>query len=114
MVQRCRTNLKARKAIVECETVALDPDTGSMLPFQELMHRRRKYDIEKVMEMYPVGLFFFDAIYVDDEDLTDRPLLERRKVLEEIVVPDENIGLTVARLVEDPEGLDLFMRRAVE
>jgi ATP-dependent DNA ligase len=62
VVQRCRTNLKAREAIVECEAVAVDPDTGSMLPFQELMHRRRKYDIEKVMEMYPVGLFFFDAI----------------------------------------------------
>ncbi|MEM0454264.1 MAG: ATP-dependent DNA ligase [Nitrososphaerota archaeon] len=114
VVQRCKTNLKAKEAIVECEAVAVDPDTGSMLPFQELMHRRRKYDIEKAIEMYPVGLFFFDAIYVDGEDLTGRPLLERRKVLEQIVVPDENIGLTVAKMVEDPEDLDLFMRKAVE
>ncbi|MEN3047170.1 MAG: ATP-dependent DNA ligase [Candidatus Caldarchaeales archaeon] len=114
VVRACSERLRAERAIVECEAVAMDPDTGSMLPFQELMHRRRKYDVEKAAELYPVGLFFFDAIYVDGQDLMDRPLPERRSALEEMVDPSETFGLTVARLVEDPGDLDSFMQRAVE
>ncbi|MCS7094323.1 MAG: ATP-dependent DNA ligase [Thaumarchaeota archaeon] len=114
VVKKCGQRLSADQAIVECEAVAMDPDTGSMLPFQELMHRRRKYEVEKAVELYPVGLFFFDAIYVDGEDLMNRPLPERRSWLKEVVVSDETFGLTVAKLVEDPSDLDSFMQRAVE
>ncbi|MCS7127442.1 MAG: ATP-dependent DNA ligase [Thaumarchaeota archaeon] len=114
VVRMCSERLRVKQAIVECEAVAMDPDTGSMLPFQELMHRRRKYDVEKAAELYPVGLFFFDAIYVDGQDLMDRPLPERRSVLEEIVEPSEAFGLTVAKLVDDQGDLDSFLQRAVE
>jgi DNA ligase-1 len=50
-------------------------------PFQKLMHRRRKYGVEKTMEEYPVSLFMFDALYVDGKDLTLKPYLTRRKTL---------------------------------
>jgi DNA ligase-1 len=40
-----KQNVKAKDAILECECVAVDPDTDEMRPFQELMHRRRKYEI---------------------------------------------------------------------
>ncbi|MDW8041630.1 MAG: ATP-dependent DNA ligase [Nitrososphaerota archaeon] len=114
VVKKCAERIRADQAIVECEAVAIDVDTGSMLPFQELMHRRRKYEIEKAVELYPVGLFFFDALYVDGVDLVHRPLPERRARLEEIIMRDETFGMTVAELVEDPTELDSFMQRAVE
>jgi DNA ligase-1 len=63
VVNHAKRCIKANEAIVECEAVAVDPETGDMLPFQELMHRRRKYDIEKAIEKYPVSLFFFDAYW---------------------------------------------------
>lgn len=114
VVDRCRRNILGRSAIVECEAVAMDPDTGFLLPFQELMHRRRKYDIEKAMEMYPVNLFFFDALMINGEPLIDLPLPERRRYLSEIIEPGELIGLSTGIEVSDPEGLDSFMQRAVE
>jgi DNA ligase-1 len=40
-----RKHVKAKEAIIEAECVAVDPDTGEMKPFQELMHRRRKYGV---------------------------------------------------------------------
>ncbi|MCS7145284.1 MAG: ATP-dependent DNA ligase [Aigarchaeota archaeon] len=114
VVEMCRRGLKAREAIAECEAVAYDPDTGDMLPFQELMHRRRKYDIEKAAQLYPVSLFFFDALYVDGQPLIDLPLLERRKMLESILEPSENFRLTEGIVVSDSENLDKFMLKAVE
>ncbi len=114
VVERCRSRLRARKAIVECEAVAVEPDTGDMLPFQELMHRRRKYDVEKAAQLYPVSLFFFDALLINDEELLDRPLLERRSILDEIVDKSEDISLTKAIEVSDPEALDRYMLKAVE
>jgi len=114
VVHMCRSRLKARIAIVECEAVAYDPDTGDMLPFQELMHRRRKYGIERAAQLYPVSLFFFDALYIDGESLIDLPLLERRKRLENVLDAVEGFRLTEATLVSDPVSLDRFMLKAVE
>jgi len=114
VVEHARRCIKANEAIVECEAVAVDPETGDMLPFQELMHRRRKYDIERAIEKYPVSLFFFDVLYVDGQDLTSKPLLERRKILENIIEVNESVALTESKLVENPEELEAFFLRAVE
>ncbi len=72
-VELFRKYIKAKEAILECECVAVDVDTGEMRPFQELMHRRRKYEIEKAIEDYPVSLFLFEALYVDGKDLHKSP-----------------------------------------
>ncbi|MEM3393975.1 MAG: ATP-dependent DNA ligase, partial [Candidatus Methanomethylicia archaeon] len=66
-----KNNIKAKQAIVEGEVVAVNIQTGEFLPFQELMHRRRKYGIEEAMEKYPVTLFLFDVLYVDNEEMID-------------------------------------------
>ena len=65
-----KDNVKAKEAILEGECVAVDVETGEMRPFQELMHRRRKYGIEEAMQEYPVSLFLFDALSVDGKDFT--------------------------------------------
>jgi DNA ligase-1 len=48
-VELFKNNIKAKEAILECECVAVDTDTGELRPFQELMHRRRKYEINKAI-----------------------------------------------------------------
>ena len=71
------------RVIVEGECVAVNPDTGEMLPFQVISHRRgRKYGLNKAMEEYPVVLFIFDCLYAGNRDLTLEPLKKRREILE--------------------------------
>ena len=113
-VRLARTHIKPRQAIVECEACAIDPDTGDLLPFQELMHRRRKYDIEKAAEEYPVALYVFDVLYVDGEDLTTEPYVERRKVLEDIIIQDEWVKLIPNIITDDPQELEKFFEEAVQ
>jgi len=113
-VELLKKHVKAEEAILEGECVAIDPDTGDMLPFQELMHRRRKYGIEKAMEEYPVSLFMFDALYVDGKDLTLEPYPVRRKYLNEVIEEGERIKIAEYLITDNPEELEKFFLEAVE
>jgi len=109
-----RANIKAGEAVVEGECVAMDLDTGEMRPFQELMHRRRKYEIEKTMEDYPVSWFMFDALYIDGKDLTLKPYPIRRKALEKAVTESDRVRLTRALFTSNPKDLEKFFLEAIE
>jgi len=106
--------VKSKSCIVEGEMVCIDPDTGEMRPFQELMHRKRKYDITKAMQEYPVKVFLFDCMYVDGEELLEKSYPERRKKLEEIITRTDRVTLAEAKVVRSPEDLEEFMLKAVE
>ncbi|MGC8555902.1 MAG: ATP-dependent DNA ligase, partial [Conexivisphaera sp.] len=114
VVEIVRNGLKSQDVIVEGEGVAFNADTGEFLPFQELMHRRRKYGIEKAMEEYPVSLYFFDVIYADGVDYTVKPYTERRKKLEEIVSPSERLNVAPMIITKDPDEMERFMMEAIE
>jgi len=109
-VKKC---IKAKSVIVEGEIVAIDPETGDMRPFQELMRRKRKYDIHKIMEEYPVCVFLFDAIYVEGEELLDIPYIERRKRLESILMPSEHLKLAHMKIVKSAQELEKFFLEAI-
>ena len=108
-----KNNIKAKEAILEGECVAVDVETGEMRPFQELMHRRRKYEIEKAMDQYPVSLFMFDALYVDGKDLTLEAYPVRRKALEKIVKETVRIKLAKNKVTSNAKALEEFFEEAI-
>jgi len=103
-----------KDAVIEGEIVAVELDTGEMRPFQELMHRRRKYEIQKAIEEYPVSFFPFDALYADKNDLTFECYLKRREVLEKIVKQTERIKLTQSLRIDNVKELERFFLEAIE
>jgi len=109
-----RKYVRAKDAIIEAEVVAIDPDTKEMRPFQELMHRRRKYGVKKAMEDYPVSLFMFDALYVDGKDLTLKPYSVRHKILEDTIEQAERVRVAEYLITDTSEELETFFERAVE
>jgi DNA ligase-1 len=113
-VDLIREQLIAKEAIIEAEMVAVDLETGDMRPFQELMHRRRKYGVEAAIEEYPISLFAFDALYVDDKDLTQEPFPKRRKALEKIIGQSDRLIPATQKLVSNPKALEDFFEEAIE
>lgn len=113
VIDYIREGLTAKQAIVEGEVVAYDPDTGEFYPFQILMRRRRKYGIEKAKTKYPVVLFLFDALLVDNEPLVDLPFPKRRKKLEQITKISNNLQLTFQQVVSTPEELETLFEKAI-
>ena len=113
-VELIRNNVNAKEAILEAECVAIDLETGDMRPFQELMHRRRKYGVEAAIEQYPISLFMFDALFVDGQDLTQAPFPQRRKILERIIKPNDRVKPASQKLVKNPKELEDFFEEAIE
>ncbi len=77
--------LKPRRVIVDGELVAIDKQTGKPMPFQEVLKRRRKYEIKRAVEQIPVEVQFFDVLLSDGKSMLDEPYLKRRAMLEKIV-----------------------------
>jgi len=113
-IELVKSYVKARDAMLEAECVAIDTDTGEMRPFQELMHRRRKYGIEKAIEEYPVSLFMFDALYVDGEDLTLEPYPARRRALEKAIKESDRVKIAKYIITDDVKELEKFFLEAIE
>jgi len=113
-VELFKKHVTAKEAILECECVAVDPDTGEMRPFQELMHRRRKYGIEKAIQDYPVSLFMFEALYVDEKDLTLEPYPTRRKALEKAVEKSDRTRLADHIIARNAAELEKYFLEAIE
>ena len=108
--------IKVESLIMEAEVVAINPSTEEFLPFQELMHRRRKYGIKQAIENYPVAMIFFDLLYVNGVDKTCLTYLQRRKLLEKMIygLKDNRIRLVQQTIVTQSEQIDKFMSSAIE
>jgi DNA ligase 1 len=106
------------EVILEGEVVAINVETEEYLPFQELMHRRRKYGVEEAMESYPVVMNFFDVLYFDGKSRTDMPYLERRKLLKKIIdkikIQNNKLRLIKQTIAAEPYEIDRFMMTAIE
>lgn len=97
------------EAIVEGECVAVDAETGNMLPFQTVTHRRRKNGMDEAVKDIPVRIFMFDCLYLDGTDMTSRPYLERRQALKDGFSIGGQIQTTTMSIVEsEEEGEDFF------
>ena len=113
-VELVRENVDAEEAILEAECVAVDIETGELLPFQQLMHRRRKYGVKEAMEQYPVSLFMFDALYVNGKDLTLDPYPSRRKTLEKTIKENEKVKAARQMKTGSVKELEEFFEEAIE
>jgi DNA ligase-1 len=113
-VELVKEQVKAEKAILEAECVAVDVETGELLPFQELMHRRRKYGVEEAMAQYPVSLFMFDALYVDGEDLTLEAYSLRRHMLEKAIRESDRVKAAKQIQTNSVKELEAFFEAAIE
>ena len=108
-------SLPAKQFIVEGEVVAID-SAGKYLPFQELMHRRRKYDLEEAKKKYPVVLNLFDALLINNEPMIDKPYHERREALQKLydgAKTKDNLMLVPASHVTKATEIDALMEDAL-
>ena len=113
VVATLAAGLGPREAILEGEVVAYDAATGELHPFQEVMFRRRKHGIDQAVLDVPVGLFCFELLYADGQDLTQLPYPQRRAALAEAITVSDRLRLTTATEVDTPAALDAAFEQAV-
>jgi DNA ligase-1 len=112
-VRMAQRQVKVESAIIEGEVVAVDTDTGEMLPFQSLMQRRRKYKVKEMMEKLPVTIFFFDCLYAEGKDFTLKPYPKRKEKLREIIDETDNFHIVESIETDDPKEVEKFFEQAI-
>jgi DNA ligase 1 len=113
VVEALAAGLGPAEAIIEGEVVAFDAATDELRPFAEVMFRRRKYGIDEAVRDVPVGMFCFELLYADGQDLTRRSYPERRAALAEAITTGPRLRLTTAIPVADPAALDAAFEQAI-
>src|SRR3989338_9018226 len=70
VVEAVKKNVRGKSFITDSEAVGYNKKTGKYLPFQSISQRiKRKYDIEKTAEDFPVELNVFDIIYYEGKSM---------------------------------------------
>ena len=113
VVEVLAAGLGPREAIVEGEVVAFDAAAGELRPFGEVMLRRRKHGISEAVRDVPVGLFCFELLYADGQDLTTLSYPQRRAALAAAITVSPQLRLTTATQVATPAALEAAFEQAV-
>ena len=78
-----------RDLLVDGEVIALnDRGVPDFRVLQHRMHLRNTKEVARLVTSVPATLMVFDLLRLDGEDLTGRPLEERRALLEELPLAD--------------------------
>ena len=113
IIEKIPKNIQADNIILEAEAVAINENTGEFLPFQELMHRRRKYKIEKAVTEYPITVNFFDILYCNGKSCVELSYKERRDKLEKHVKEDEFAKYIPMTIVKNQNEIEEFMENSI-
>jgi len=113
IVENVKKSLNVNEGVFEAEIVPVNENTGEFLPFQELMHRRRKYKLEKAISQYPITVNFFDVLYFDNKDCLNLEYSERRKILEKLVNEDNFLKLVPMLLVKNENEIEDFLENSI-
>ncbi|KAJ9488211.1 hypothetical protein VN97_g5074 [Penicillium thymicola] len=74
--------------VLDCETVAWDMEAKKVLPFQQLMTRKRK-DVKAEDVKVKVCVYAFDLLFFNGEPCVKKSLRERRELMHECFQPIE-------------------------
>ncbi|KAK3505190.1 DNA ligase [Neurospora crassa] len=74
--------------VLDCESVAWDTVDKKVLPFQQLMTRKKK-DVKLEDVKVKVCVFAFDLLYLNGQAVVEKSLRERRELLREAFKPVE-------------------------
>lgn len=106
--------VKYRECILDGEAIGYDRQSGTLLPFQKTITRKRKHNIDSVSEDVPIRFYIFDLLYLDKHSLINKKMLERKGVLHNLFKDNEVIMKAPYIITSDPNELHEFHEDALK
>lgn len=94
-----------KNIVLDGELVVLTDDKPDFYALQKRSLMTNKFRIQLAAKKNPVQFAAYDILYHDGKDLTDKPLMERKSLLQAKV--NEGHGLSISRYIEE-RGIAFF------
>lgn len=93
------------RCILDGELIVIKNGKPDFLEIQRRSLTSNKFKIKLASAKYPASFTAFDILYYNDQEVTFKPLMERKKLLEQVV--KENECLAISRYIEQ-QGVDFY------
>ncbi|MBI4141151.1 ATP-dependent DNA ligase [Candidatus Woesearchaeota archaeon] len=113
IAEQIQENVKAKNCIIEGDCVAVDAQ-GNLLPFQVIMQRKRKYDIQEYIKKVPVCFYVFDLLNLHGVSYIDTAYPARRALLKRIVKETQRLQLAKQIVSTNLDDIEEFFNKTVE
>ncbi len=112
LIKHVEKHVKLPVFVIEGEVIAIDPQ-GKPLPFQILMQRRRKYDVEQYAKDIPIQLKVFDILY-NGASLLLEPYEKRLEILAHAIKPGEGVVIAEKIITSDLAQIEKFFHTMLD
>jgi DNA ligase-1 len=100
--------------VLDCESVAWDMVEKKVLPFQQLMTRKKK-DVKIEDVKVKVCVFAFDLLYYNGDAIVEKSLRERRELLHKAFTPVEGeFGFATSMDGQELDEIQTFLDESVK
>ncbi len=113
IVEAVKKAVKAKNCVIDSEVMPVDKK-GNLLPFQTLMQRRRKYEIEEYIKKVPVALFSFDLLFLNGKSLIRESYKRRYALLQKSIRETNKIKLALRKICTDSDCIEDLFNKVVE
>lgn len=115
LVEAVKAEINSPDCIFEAEAVGYNPKTKQILPFQQIVQRKRKYQIEQKIREIPLKLFAFDLLFCCQRSLLNEPYQERRRQLRQVIGSKRRtIELATETVVDTAGEIKQLFNKAVK
>lgn len=105
--------IKAEEYVVEGEVIAIDKD-GKLMPFQTLMKRRRKHEVEEYVKKIPVQIKLFDLLYLNGKSYIHEPYQTRTEKLGKIIKKSRHVVPADQIITDNLKEINTFFKKMVK
>lgn len=113
-LQRIADQIRAEEVILDSEAVGYDPTTKKLVPFQMTITRKRKHGVAEAQNSVPLQFFVFDIMYLDGKSLINLPLIERRKILSQVIREGDVLKVDEFIETDSPDVLREYHKKQLE
>ena len=103
--------LNVESIILDGEAIAVDPQTGTLLDFQETIKRKRKHNIDQMAKDIPLNAFIFDLLYLNGTSYISTSLTKRRQALQHVFETspqNDSLQVTPYKIVQQPDQFQQY------
>ncbi len=105
--------LDVTSLIMEGEAIVHDAVTGSFMPFQDTVKRKRKHGIEEAAAELPLTLYVFDLLQINGESMLNHTHAQRRERLCALLPRDGQVRVIEEEVITSADQLALYFEHAM-